>query len=146
MATVTVTTRIVVDDPQSDRITREFTKTVASLTTVQEFQRTLVTATTISLWDPTVSGTGVPADFDILVLVSDQTVLIEFTIDEGNANEQLLPITLAAGQPLVLCDDAAIRGTYTGGDGFTGTTDVIDKLRVKNASGSTATLYLLIGT
>jgi len=99
-------------------------------------------AATVTVYDPT-NDAGVPADFDALYLLSDETVSLEMTCNEGDANEALFVVELTADLPFVLFSDAS---TYGATPDLSGTADVIDKLRVKNSSGSTATIRLFLGT
>lgn len=94
----------------------------------------LATATDLTLWDSSRSVT----DFDYFWLVSDQELKVELTVDRGaEVGTEEIVFVHPANIPFDLCDDAALAnysGTLSGG-----TADKIDKIRIRNESGSTAT-------
>jgi len=95
------------------------------------------------LWDAAQSGAL--ADFDLLVLVADQPVELEFTVNEGDGSEELGSLTLAKNVALALGDDAA-RYNHSASDAFAGTLDVIDKIRAKETNAVDATVTLRLYT
>ena len=88
------------------------------------------------LWSPTVAGAAaLPATFAFLLLVSDEDVVVELTTNEGDADEKIYTVTLAANIPFMLGSDASYYDYTT--DAFAGTLDVIDQIRCKNLSSDT---------
>lgn len=110
----------------------ESTPTSITITDLYDVTKTIAASTTVTVWDPTLSGAPAsPASFLALVLLSDtDNVEIELTCNEDDANEKEFSITLKAGVPFALGDDAS-RFNFTA-DSFGGTLDVIDKIRAKN--------------
>lgn len=141
MATVKVTTKIIVTDTQGDTIAREYSATASSLTAITQREIAVGASSTVAVWDASAQS---PTDFDALVLASDVALDVEMTINEGNANEELNSFRLAASTPIVLfADDAYFN--HSASDAFAGTLNVIDKIRVKG-TGTAGTVYLLLGT
>jgi hypothetical protein len=105
---------------------------------------------TVVLWNPTLASTPAEqSDFKILILLTDVDVDIELTCNEGDADERVFAVRLAAGIPLVLGADDAYYNFTAGpaGDAFAGTLDVIDKIRALNTSSSdVAHVTRLIGS
>jgi hypothetical protein len=102
---------------------------------------------TAVLWNPTLAGSAaLPSSFKFLMLVSDEDVVAEFTTNEGDANEKIYTVTLAANIPFILGEDASYYDYTT--DPFTqGTLDVIDKIRATNLSSDTdALVQVVLGT
>lgn len=108
----------------------------------------VVAGATVILWNPTdASGAALPADFKFLMLVTDADVMIEFTCNEGNANDRVFALALKADVPLMLGDDTGYYNFTANGDVFAGTLDVIDKIRAKNLSVTDdALVQVIIGT
>lgn len=117
-----------------------------TLSEVYELDRTLPTATTLVLWDAA-APSGVPTTFDFLYVLSSQDAYLELTCNEGNANERVFAVPLTANLPFTLFRDDAYYNFTAGptGDAFAGSLDVIDYVRIRNVSGSTANLSLLVG-
>lgn len=105
--------------------------------------RSLATSTT---WDAWESGSETAiTDFDFCWVLSDQAVLVEFTADKGGENGTVVSTHEAqAGVPLMLTSDDCMANHTA--DFATGTADVIDRIRIRNVSGSTATIQFLIVT
>lgn len=97
-------------------------------------------------WDVWTAGADEPVtDFDFLYISSDQTVQLEMTCDVGNqVGTEVFVVPVSAGIPYIMAADDSIAN-YTADFGG-GTADVIDQIRVKNASGSTATVRVVLIT
>jgi hypothetical protein len=110
----------------------------------KEWNRSLATATTATVWDGT--DTSEPlADFDALYIKSDQILLVEFTCDKGaEVGTVVFARKLLASEPMLILHDDAMA-LYTA-NFATGTADVIDRIRVRNESGSTAIVDVLLIT
>ena len=89
------------------------------------------------VWDGTTDTTT--GTFSFLFLISDVEVDLEFTANEGDANEELFTVRLAPNAPLILGDDASYFNHMVN-DAFGGTLDVINKIRVQEINAVTANL------
>lgn len=97
-------------------------------------------AATALLWTALVD---IPSSFNLLVLESDQDVVVEFVTDDGNdVGEEAYTVTLKAGWPLTLGADGSYAN-YTVNFGG-GTLDVIETIRCENNSGSDANVHILL--
>ena len=68
--------------------------------------------------------------------------MAEAKAEDGDAAEASFTVTAAADAPLVLADDASRYNTGA----LTGTTDVIDLIRVKNSAASDVVVHLVLAT
>lgn len=127
-----VTTRTRNSDDAKTVATRTFTGL-----TLEDRYSEIVNNSAVTLWNPTVSGVGIP-NFALCLIYTDVEVEIEFTCNEGDSDEELVSLTIAANTCLVLGADDS-RYTYTT-DAFAGTLDVLDKLRVKENNSVNATV------
>lgn len=117
-----------------------------TLTQLKADTLSLATATTIVLWDPTLSGVpSEPSSLDFLYVLASQACFLELSCNEDDANERTFAVPIAANIPFVLGADDAFYNFTTGGDTFAGSLDVIDRLRLRNQSGSTATVTYAVG-
>ncbi len=112
--------------------------------TKKEWRASLATATTSLVWDAAVSGEPI-TDWDIFWIKSDQDLLVEFTGDaDATYGVVLHAVKILANEPrLVLRDDIIAAHTANFG---AGTVSVIDRIRVRNTSGSTAIIDILLLT
>lgn len=136
---LTIETRF--KDGGADYVTltsRTFTYTEAAKNRVE-----VVNNAVAVLWDAAASGAL--ADFDLLVLSSDQPVEVEMTIKQGDANEELNSFRLAKNVAFVLGADDAFYN-HSADDAFAGTLDVIDLIRVKETNAVDATVTLSLYT
>jgi hypothetical protein len=94
----------------------------------------LATATSLTLWDSSQAVT----DFDFFWMICDKELKVELTVDRGGeVGLEELAFVHPANTPFVLADDAALANYSS--DISLGTADVIDKIRIRNESGDTAT-------
>lgn len=108
----------------------------------EELRKQLATATTWDVWS---TGANVLTDFDYLYIESDQDVSLELTCDVGGqVGTVVFAVIVKAGRPFDLLTDDAVAN-YTA-NFATGTTDVIDRLRIRNSSGQTANIRVLLVT
>lgn len=130
-------------------ISSESTPTSIDLSQLVDKSIALVAATTYILWDPTLANVPVEVtSFDLLVLLSDvDGVDIEFTSNEDDAGERQFTMRLQAGVPLILGADDAYFNAAVGsaGDAYSGTLDVIDRLRAKHNGADAGTLRMWLG-
>jgi len=114
---LTAPSRITVSDPMLDAV------------------KSLATATT---WDVWTTGSEEPiTDFDFLWIESDQNVFLEITTDTGaDVGTVVSTVEIKADVPFTLASDTS-KANYTA-DFAAGSNDVIDQLRIRNESGSTA--------
>lgn len=109
-----------------------------------ELYRSLATATTWDVWDATDAEEAL-ANFDYLFIESDQNVFVELTVDKGGeVGTVVFAIEIQANKPFDLFADDAMAN-YTA-DFATGTEDVIERIRIRNNSGSTAGVRVLLVT
>jgi hypothetical protein len=109
----------------------------------KEWYRSLATATTATVWDGTDTNEPI-SNFDYFYIESDQALILEFTIDKGNeVGDEIFAIQLQANVPFdLLSDDAyALFVSLT-----SLTEDLIDRIRVRNISGSTANVRAMLIT
>ena len=129
-----------IKDGSADYVTRS--SRTFTYTEKREFQQ-IVNNAAEALWDAAASGSL--ADFDVLVLSSDQPVEVEMTINQGDGNEELNSFRLAKNVALVLGADDAFYN-HSANDAFGGTLDVIDLIRVKETNSVDATVTLSLYT
>lgn len=85
------------------------------------------------------------SDFEFLWVESDQDVFLELTVDQNaGVGREEIAITVKAGVPFVMGSSVA-KALYTA-DFAAGTDDVVDRLRVRNESGSTATVRVFMAS
>lgn len=113
-------------------------KLVSSNLEVYDKGITIAAAATVLVWDPN-NWTGFPISSftHLLILAEDGDLELELTIGEGEADEELISMTLVQQVPLLIGSEVAFRN-HGASDVFSGTLDVIDKVRVKNASDTDA--------
>lgn len=105
-------------------------------------KRRVVNNTTVDMWDPSAAGESV-TDFDFLALwVTEGSVEVELTCNNGNAAEAVFTVTVTPDTPLILGSDDS---RYNSG-ALTGSSDVIDLIRVKNGAASNVVVYLVLAT
>lgn len=94
----------------------------------------------VLLWS---AALDLPSSFKLLVLESDQEVVVEFVTDDGNdVGEEVYTVTLSAGIPLILGGDGSYANYTVNFAG--GTLDVIEAIRAKNLGATDAVVRLLI--
>lgn len=100
----------------------------------ESYEIQLATATTLDLW---AASSGKIADFDFFWLKLDQDVYVELTTDTNNGvGDEVYVLEADANKAFVLCSDTGLAN-YTANFG-TVTADVVDRIRLRNVSGSTA--------
>lgn len=104
------------------------TRTFTALEDLQQIETT-ISNETIVLWDATATGQTVTS-FGVFCLWANQPVYVEFTTNEGHANEELHTFTLAANVMFCLGSDDSHYG-HSASNALGGTLDVIDRIRVK---------------
>ena len=110
----------------------------------KEWNRSLATATTALVWDGTATDEPL-SNFDFLYIKSDQDLLVEFTCDKGaEVGTVVFARKVLASEPMMILHDDAMAN-YTAAFA-TGTADVIDRIRVRNTSGSTAVVDVVLVT
>lgn len=108
------------------------------------WNRSLADSTTATIWDGT--DTSEPlSNFDYLYIIATQAIRIELTCDKGaEVGTVVFCKNLPANTPwCILYDDA--MANYTA-NYASGTADVIDRIRVRNVSGSTAVVDAVLVT
>lgn len=121
------------------------TRTLSSL---DKYTDTIAAGTTKQIWNPVASNQPLaPSAFDYLYALASVAMFLELTCNDGDANERVFAVPLAAGFPFALYADDAFYNFTAGpaGDAFAGTLDVIDHVRIKNAGASDGLLTWAIG-
>lgn len=110
---------------------------------VKDVTKSLATATT---WDAWISGAEESlTDFDFAWVESSQAVFVELVCDKGaEVGRVVFAKEIPAGIPWPIPTDDAMAN-YTVDFG-TGTEDVIDTIRIRNNSGTTANVRLVLVT
>lgn len=103
---------------------------------------------TATTWDAWESGSETAiADFDFLWVLSDQAVLVEVTADkDGTYGTRVFVHEAQANVPLMLTSDDCLSNHTADFEAPAGSADVIDRIRIRNLSGSDATIQFLIVT
>lgn len=98
---------------------------------------------TLTVWDPTNwSGYQFTA-FDRLMMMSTRDLDVEMTINEGDANEELISFRLAANVPFFLGADDAYYN-HSASNIYAGTLDVIDKIRIDEPNSTAGKLTMVM--
>ncbi len=119
-----------------------------SITVDGRFERrskSLVDVTTWDAWETGDDNTAI-TNFDFLYISSDTTVRVELVVDKagGSGGPGYIPIIVTGGVPQMINSDDALAG-YTANFGA-GTASVINQIRVRNVSGGTAIVELVLIT
>lgn len=105
---------------------------------------TLADSTTIIVWDPVGQTLENTATFGFLAVIADGAVDVEFTTDVGNeVGNEFYTVRVTDSLPLLLGADDSYANV--GSDAFGGTLDVIQKIRIRNSSGASRKITVLIG-
>lgn len=143
MAHIKISTTVETVDTLGSKKTRNFIYSNTSVNEVHETVIDVAASTTVVVWDP-VNWTDYPVSaFDTLVIFADKEIDLEFTVNEGNASENLFSIRLQADLPLSVGSNDSYYGE-SGGSLFAGTLDVIDKIRAKEPNGESVKLTLIL--
>lgn len=106
-----------------------------TVTAVHVQKVSLATATTAKLFDVTEDL----SDFDYAIILSDQSIFIEQVCDDGNeVGERVFAQKIRANFPFLITHNAA-KANYTV-NFAAGSDDVIETVRARNESGSTANI------
>lgn len=142
-ATLQVDTQVKLTDKGGNTRKYGWTKQFSSQKEIQEFQLNIAASGTAVVWDP-VNWTSFPVSaFKAIVLKSDADLDLEFTINEGDTNEELVSVRLVANTPLILGADDAYYN-HSASDAFGGSLDVIDKIRANNPDAENAVELLVL--
>jgi len=143
MGQVKVTTQIELLDALG---TKRKINYVYSNTTVNESNVYYVDVAASSsqiIWDPT-NWTGFPVtSFDFLAIISDVEIDIEYTVNEGDSNEELYTKRLVPNLPEYFGADDSYYN-HGASDAFGGSLDVIDKIRAQESNGVAAKLTIIM--
>lgn len=104
-------------------------------------KRVQVQNTEATLWSA--AGIGEPAtSYQLAAIWTDVVVDLEFTVANGEGDENRFCLRLQPNAPLVLCDDASTE-REAGGDAFAGVADDIDLIKIKERNNVLATVHAL---
>jgi hypothetical protein len=118
------------------RQSNELPRTISVTGDLHDQKHTLATATSLELFDVADDI----ADFNFLAVESSRTILMQIVIDDNATNgESYQVITLTANHPIFFSSDVALASDGSV-DLFDGTSDKIERINVRNNSGSTAVI------
>lgn len=148
MASISLTTRLLVTGPDGTEVEFDYhNKQVTGLTAYSATWHRFSGSDTITVFDPTNDNLNPILDFDFLYIYAKTgNVDVEFTCNEGNANEALSVVRVVAGVPLVLGADDSIYGTAANQGLTGGSADVIDKIRILDVSAAANDVLVLLAT
>jgi len=122
-----------------------YRKTVSATKWVER-NLSLADATTQNVWDPLAVDNEVLDDFDLLIVRADQSVDLEFVGDDGGeVGKVIFTLRVVKDIPLMLGADDTYANPGAD-DAFSGTLDLLERLRVRNDSGSTAAIKIILAT
>ncbi len=144
---LTITTQITWQQDSTDADTIRspitVTKEITGLVDFVERARDVANSSTITLLD--LVDLAEIASFTFLGLYAlTGELLVELTAHEGDAAENRSVHKLSAGGPVLALGSNYSTDREAGDDGFAGTATVLNKIRVKNSSGATAKVVLLM--
>ena len=162
MAQIKIETTITVDDTNSSTLPITTTKTI-TYTAKSDAEYSIASGSVPfdnteyqTVFDTDAATAGAAADnvgpnndFDFLIIISNQSIIVELAGDvSANGADDINIITVAANTPLILAaDDTYIDyGNATGFAHASAVTQVIERVRIGNISGSTATVRVIQGT
>lgn len=118
--------------------------TLGSRSTPEERDYSIADAGTQNCWDPLATDTENPSTFSFLFIWSDQSVDVEFICDDGGeVGKVIWTHRVVADVPFMLGADDSYANPGAD-DAYAGTLDVIERIRIKNSSGSTAKIKVII--
>jgi|SRR3990167_4751653 len=156
MAQIKFNWTITIDDVDSATLPISKTKTL-TFTSIEDKTYSIASGTANTLpvsttpqvvWDPGTDGSETSANFDFLVVMSDQDVYLEMVTDTSGAQDDVNIVEVFAGIPFILGSDDGV-GAYgadvTGFKHASAASVTIERLRIGNVSGSTAIVRVIIG-
>jgi len=122
------------------------TKTISSLTKLVKREISLDTATTLVFWDPLATTVDVMQDFDFLFVWTDGDVYLERIVDDGGeVGKVVYADKVGKDTPLMMSADDAFANVGAD-DAFSGTADLIERLGLRNDSGATRKITVIMAT
>lgn len=147
MTTIRTTTRIEIEDENGGvlRLPPTFHSTTG-LTKFEIRKYSIADSTTQNAWDPLAVDTEAMADFDYLAILSDGDVYVEFVTDDGGEVGKVVDTKkLVKNLWLILGADDSY-GNPGADDAFSGTADLIERIRFRNDSGATRKVKVVMAT
>lgn|SRR3990167_4424595 len=158
MAQIKIDTSITVDDTNSSKLPITTTKTI-TYTAKSDAEYSIASGTVPfdnteyqTVFDTTGTFgdlTGPNNDFDFMIIISNYSVIVELAgAVSDNGADDINILTVAANTPLILGADDTYKD-YANATGFahaSAATQVIQRVRIGNISGSTATVRVIQGT
>ena len=116
-----------------------------SLSVGGKFTATLASAANLTIYSPGVIGLS--SGFDVFYYIGDQDAYLEFTCNNGDANERVFALPTKANFPFLLFRDDAFYNFTAGpsGNALLGVLDVLDLVRVYQTSGVTMNFTTFVG-
>ncbi len=136
MASIKIETTITITDEQSKEKKFTVTKTISSLTSIEERDYAIAADATSVIWD-TSGGENAMTDFDFFLAWSDGNMDLEFGAGSSNDVKRLV-----ADLPLMLGADDTVGGTGIFGQ----VADLIDKIRSDEPSSVARKLKIIMAT
>jgi hypothetical protein len=146
MATIQITTQTITTDLQGDVTTTDTDSTAVTVTEIAKRDFSLTNGSTAIVWEAAANAN--PATFEKLVIISshDLTCAMVADVNATYGTEQAA-FTIEANVPFLLGNDTTIVN-YGSSDPLgtgVGDSDKFEKISVKNSSGSTATITVIMG-
>ena len=120
--------------------------TITGLTNIVEREFDIADATTLVFWDPLATTTDVMQDYDFLAVITDGDVFLERIVDDGSeVGKVVYAEKITKDIPYMSCNDDAFANVGAD-DAFSGTADLIERLGIRNDSGSTRSVMVIMAT
>lgn len=118
--------------------------TISSRSKPEERDYSIADAATQNCWDPVAVDTENPGSFGFLAIWSDGDVDVAFHCDDGGeVGKVVFTLRVTQDVPLILGADDSYANVGVD-DAFSGTLDVIDRIYIKNSSGTTRKIKVII--
>lgn len=118
--------------------------TLSSLSKPEERDYSIADAGTQICWDPLAVATENASTFSFLLVWADGAVDVEFICDDGGeVGKVIWTERVVADVPLMLGADDSYANPGAD-DAFAGTLDKIERIRIKNSSGATRKIKVII--
>ena len=106
---------------------------------------TIADAAQVFVWDPLAATLENTASFGFLAVVSDGAVDVEFICDDNaGVGKNVWTHRVTASLPFMLGADDSYANPGAD-DAFSGTIDLIERITIKNSSGASRVVLVIIG-
>lgn len=146
MASIKVETIVTITDEQNKTKKFVISKSITSLTAIEERDYAISADATRTLWDPTNVTTEAVSDFDFALFWADGNLDLEMDIDSGGeVGREQNSIRLVKDLPLMLGADDAYAN-HSAGNAYGGTLDLIERFRVDEPASASRKLKAILAT